>query len=77
MKKFLKRSALLVVGFTVGEFVTCWRLQPNPIPFGEFVKTFFGYQKVAYHQTQEALSRLATNPDDGKAALRKIAFPQQ
>lgn len=76
MKKFLKNFLVLVLGYTIGEFVTTWRYSSEPLPFKKYMKSYFKAQKVLLKEANSAVDLLLDGKtEEGTKEFKKLFNP--
>lgn len=76
MKKF-KIILIFIAGFSLGELVTAWRLEPEPISFLEYLKKYKVELPDELKNSHQAGVKLFTNPAETAKDLEKSFFPNR
>lgn len=74
MKK-IKIILLIILGYTLGEFFTQWRLQTTPMSLKEYTKYNFSQTKTEWKQATATGEKLVKDPSRGKEMLKDLVFP--
>lgn len=76
MKK-IKFVLCLILAFSLGELITAYRLQTDPIPFKQFLKEYLNVQDAGFGDAYTAGKRFWTEPEESKAVMKKQFFPNR
>ena len=76
MKK-IKFILTLILGYTIGEFITQYRLMSEPQTLKTFTKKYLKASVAGTKASYQAGEELWVNPEQAKKNLTKITFPNR
>ena len=76
MKK-IKALLLIVLGYTIGEFVTGYRLDPDSPTLKSYTKDYLNVSRDGFKTASQAGEDFWINRERAKRTLKALAFPNR
>lgn len=77
MKKKFKALLLILLGYTIGEFVTGYRLEPKRQSLSTYTKEYMGVSSKGFKDAVQVGEDFWTDRPKAKRNLTKLMFPNR